>query len=242
MAERVGLDLSPIDPFSDDAARAGCWPASGRTTRRCSAACEARAFQRARCPRPTRHGSSRATWWPDLPRARRLHGRPPPARRVPLLGGRLPQRGATTRPRETGAGARGPPGPCTTSTARPPSRRPVCPRRRRRSGATGRTSPPRSVHVGPGGAEPVRLADTHPHGYWIRWWPESHPDVPAPTFRGLIAPFAAPGSPPPIDLGLVVGARAPGLGRPPAGRTQPRAPGQFVVGRPRCCRSRTVPR
>jgi hypothetical protein len=27
------------------------------------------------------------------------------------------------------------------------------------------------VHLGPGGAPPVRLADTHPHGYWIRWWP-----------------------------------------------------------------------
>ena len=27
------------------------------------------------------------------------------------------------------------------------------------------------VHLAPGGAEPVRLADTHPHGYWIRWWP-----------------------------------------------------------------------
>ena len=22
-------------------------------------------------------------------------------------------------------------------------------------------------------AEPERLADTHPHGYWIRWWPEA---------------------------------------------------------------------
>ena len=29
------------------------------------------------------------------------------------------------------------------------------------------------VHVGPGGAPAVRLADTHPHGYWIRWWPEA---------------------------------------------------------------------
>ena len=28
------------------------------------------------------------------------------------------------------------------------------------------------VHVGPGGRPAVRLADTHPHGYWIRWWPE----------------------------------------------------------------------
>ena len=26
------------------------------------------------------------------------------------------------------------------------------------------------VHIGPGGATPVRLADTHPHGSWIRWW------------------------------------------------------------------------
>ena len=29
------------------------------------------------------------------------------------------------------------------------------------------------VHIAPGGAPPVRLADTHPHGYWIRWWPEN---------------------------------------------------------------------
>jgi hypothetical protein len=27
------------------------------------------------------------------------------------------------------------------------------------------------VHVGPGGSPALRLADTHPHGYWIRWWP-----------------------------------------------------------------------
>ncbi len=29
------------------------------------------------------------------------------------------------------------------------------------------------VHVSPGGGPAVRLADTHPHGYWIRWWPEA---------------------------------------------------------------------
>ncbi|HVB91958.1 MAG TPA: DUF2332 domain-containing protein [Acidimicrobiales bacterium] len=27
------------------------------------------------------------------------------------------------------------------------------------------------VHTGPDGAYPVRLADMHPHGKWIRWWP-----------------------------------------------------------------------
>jgi hypothetical protein len=35
------------------------------------------------------------------------------------------------------------------------------------------------VHIGPA-REPERLADTHPHGYWIRWWP---PTRPGPTGR-----------------------------------------------------------
>jgi hypothetical protein len=43
------------------------------------------------------------------------------------------------------------------------------------------------VHIAPG-AEPVRLADTHPHGYWIRWWltrrvPTARPGAPAPPPR-----------------------------------------------------------
>ena len=29
------------------------------------------------------------------------------------------------------------------------------------------------VHIGPGGHGAARLADTHPHGYWIRWWEQS---------------------------------------------------------------------
>jgi hypothetical protein len=29
------------------------------------------------------------------------------------------------------------------------------------------------VHIGPGPRPPVRLADTHPHGYWLRWWPRA---------------------------------------------------------------------
>jgi hypothetical protein len=29
------------------------------------------------------------------------------------------------------------------------------------------------VHIAPDGAEPVRLADMHPHGTWLRWW--GHP-------------------------------------------------------------------
>ena len=32
------------------------------------------------------------------------------------------------------------------------------------------------VHIGPGPSPPLRLADTHPHGYWIRWWPQSRED------------------------------------------------------------------
>jgi hypothetical protein len=40
------------------------------------------------------------------------------------------------------------------------------------------------VHVGPGGAQPVRLADMHPHGYWLRWW-ATRPDPTArPAGRG----------------------------------------------------------
>ena len=45
------------------------------------------------------------------------------------------------------------------------------------------------VHIGPEG-EPERLADTHPHGYWIRWWP---PTRPGPTERpGARAPAPRP--------------------------------------------------
>ena len=41
------------------------------------------------------------------------------------------------------------------------------------------------VHIGPGD-DPERLADTHPHGYWIRWWPTrpgptAHRAAPAPA-------------------------------------------------------------
>jgi hypothetical protein len=43
------------------------------------------------------------------------------------------------------------------------------------------------VHIGPEGA-PERLADTHPHGYWIRWWPATRP---VPTARPD-APGSAP--------------------------------------------------
>ena len=34
------------------------------------------------------------------------------------------------------------------------------------------------VHIGPDGAPAVRLADTHPHGYWIRWWPDAELRLP----------------------------------------------------------------
>lgn len=45
------------------------------------------------------------------------------------------------------------------------------------------------VHIGPEG-EPERLADTHPHGYWIRWWPATRPGPTA--HRGEPAPAPRP--------------------------------------------------
>jgi hypothetical protein len=44
------------------------------------------------------------------------------------------------------------------------------------------------VHLGPDGAAPVRLADMHHHGKWLRWWatppdPRAHRAAPAPAPR-----------------------------------------------------------
>ncbi len=167
MAERVGLDLSPVDPFSDDAVLwllACQWPDNpARFGRLRAALANVRAS-----PRPPRlergdmvtdlarvaatmPGTNPLvvfhSWvaaYLDEPRQRRL------AAQVRALNeGRPVHHLYCETPFET-------PGLPT-----PPSPVP-------REGPDLATT---LVHIGPHGAAPVRLADTHPHGYWIRWWP-----------------------------------------------------------------------
>jgi hypothetical protein len=167
MAERVGLDLSPVDPFSDDEARwllACQWPDNpARFGRLRAALANVRAV--AHPPR-----LERGDMLTDLPRvAASMAGDGPLVvfhSWVAAYLGEQEQRSLTEQvagldvqrpvhylycesPFET-PGLPTPPSPVT------------------REGPDLATT---LVHVGPGGRPPVRLADTHPHGYWIRWWP-----------------------------------------------------------------------
>jgi hypothetical protein len=167
MTERVGLDLAPVNPFSDDEARwllACLWPDNlARFERLRAAIANVRAT-----PHPPR--LERGDLLTDLPRVvATMPGDGPLvvfhswvaayldeaeqrslARQVAALGkARRVHYLYCESPFET-------PGLPT-----PPS--PV-----RREGPDLATA---LVHVPPGGDTAVRLADTHPHGYWIRWWP-----------------------------------------------------------------------
>jgi hypothetical protein len=167
MAERVGLDLSPVDPFSDDEARwllACQWPDNPARFGRLRAAL---ANVRAGAHPPRLERGDMLT---DLPRvAASMAGDGPLVvfhSWVAAYLGEQEQRSLTEQvagldvqrpvhylycesPFET-PGLPTPPSPVT------------------REGPDLATT---LVHVGPGGRPPVRLADTHPHGYWIRWWP-----------------------------------------------------------------------
>ena len=167
VAERVGLDLSPLDPRSEDAARwllACQWPDNPTRFRRLRAAlADVRA-----APHPPRleqgdmvddlSGVAATvpgdhplvvfhSWvaaYLDEARQRAL------VAAVQDLGGIRPVHHLYCEaPFET-PGLPTPPAPV------------------RREGPDLSTA---LVHIGPNGAAPVRLADTHPHGYWIRWWP-----------------------------------------------------------------------
>jgi hypothetical protein len=179
MSDRVGLDLSPLDPFSDDAALwllACQWPDNPARFGRLRAAI---ANVRASDDPPRLEQGDMVT---DLPRVAATIGGSTPlvvfhswvaayldedqqralAKAVRALGGARPVHHLYCEsPFET-------PGLPT-----PPSPVP-------REGPDLATT---LVHVGPEG-EPERLADTHPHGYWIRWWP--------PTRRGPTARRGAP--------------------------------------------------
>jgi hypothetical protein len=169
MAERVGLDLSPVNPFSDEETRwllACQWPDNPARFGRLRAAL-ANVRAAAHPPR-----LERGDMLLDLPGvAATITGDGPlvvfhswvaaylsePQQRllveqVAALGARRPLHHLYCEsPFET-PGLPTPPAPVP------------------REGPDLATA---LVHLGPGGSPAVRLADTHPHGYWIRWWRQS---------------------------------------------------------------------
>ncbi len=103
MAERVGLDLSPVDPFSDDDALwllACQWPDNPARFERLRAAL---ANVRAAAHPPRLERGDMLT---DLPRVGRFDARQWAVGRVPLLGGRLSERGGAAVSDRTGRRAR----------------------------------------------------------------------------------------------------------------------------------------
>jgi hypothetical protein len=181
MAERVGLDLSPVDPFSDDEARwllACQWPDNPPRFARLRAALD----------------NVRAV--SDPPRLERGDM----VTDVPSIAATIPDTGplvvfhswvaayleaAEQRTLADAVRALGRERPvhylyCESpfETSGLPTPPPPVPRE-------GPDLATALVHIGPG-ADPVRLADTHPHGYWIRWWPTrpdptAHRAAPAPA-------------------------------------------------------------
>ena len=168
MAERVGLDLSPVDPFSDDEALwllACQWPDNpARFGRLRAALANVRAV--AHPPR-----LERGNMLTDLPRiAGSMAGDGPLVVFHSWVAAYLSEQEQRS---------------LTEQIARLDAHRPVhhlyCESPFETPGLpTPPSLVPREgpdlattlVHVGAGGRPAVRLADTHPHGYWIRWWPQ----------------------------------------------------------------------
>ena len=172
MAERVGLDLSPVDPRSDDEARwllACQWPDN-----------------------PVRFGNLRAALdnvraAPDPPRLVQGDMVHDLDRVVASMGGEgslvvfhswvaaylgdEEQRDLVEAVREVGRTR--PVHYLYAESAFETGGLPTPPPPQPRDGPDMATA---LVHVAPD-AEPMRIADMHPHGYWLRWWPTP----PAPT-------------------------------------------------------------
>ncbi len=186
VAARVGLDLSPVDPFSDDAALwllACQWPDNlARFGRLRAALANVRA-----APDPPR--LARGDMVTDLPLiAGAIPGDGPLVVFHSWVAAYLDEEQQRTLAREVQA--LGETRPVHHLYCESPFETPGLP--------TPPTPGPREgpdlatvlVHIGPGAA-PARLADTHPHGYWIRWWPTTRPGptarragpVPAPPLR-----------------------------------------------------------
>jgi len=175
VAERVGLDLSPIDPRSVDEARwllACQWPDNPARFGRLRAALDnVRAS-----PHPPR--LERGDMVRDLARvAATMAGTNPLVVFHSWVAAYLDeerQRDLVRAVRALEAGRQVHHLYCETPYETPGLPTPSSPIPRH-----GPDLATTLVHIGPGGAAPVRLADTHPHGYWIRWWPTR----PAPTGR-----------------------------------------------------------
>ncbi len=171
MAGRVGLDLSPVNPFSDEEARwllACQWPDNlARFGRLRAALANVRAA--AHPPR-----LERGDMLVDLPEvAATIAGDGPLVVFHSWVAAYLSERQQRILVDQVAAlGARRPvhhlycESPFETpGLPTPPSPVP-------REGPDLATT---LVHIGPSPSPPVRLADTHPHGYWIRWWVRSEP-------------------------------------------------------------------
>ncbi len=172
MAERVGLDLAPLDPFSDDDARwllACQWPDNpGRFGRLRAALANVR---RAVHP-PRLEPGDMVT---DLSRvAGTIPGDGPLVVFHSWVAAYLDEQQQRSLAEQVGAlGTHRPVHHLYCETPFETPGLPTPPSPVRREGPDLATT---LVHIGPGGAPAVRLADTHPHGYWIRWWPQSDPE------------------------------------------------------------------
>ncbi len=168
VATRVGLDLSPLDPSSHDDARwllACQWPDNPPRFGRLRAALD---NARATAKRPR---LERGDMVADLPRiAATIPGNGPLVVFHSWVASYLDEDQQRALTREVRALGRSRPVHhlyCESPFETPGL--PTPPPPVTREGPDLATA---LVHIGPGDAAPIRLADTHPHGYWIRWWPD----------------------------------------------------------------------
>jgi hypothetical protein len=184
MGERVGLDLSPLDPFSDDAVLwllACQWPDNPTRFGRLRGALS---NVRASDDPPRLEQGDMVT---DLPRvAATIAGSTPLVVFHSWVAAYLDEGQQRTLAAEVNAlDAMRPVHHLYCETPFETPGLPTPPSPVPREGPDLATA---LVHIGPDG-EPERLADTHPHGYWIRWWPATPP-----------GPRARPGGPAPGSL------------------------------------------
>jgi hypothetical protein len=169
MADRVGLDLAPVNPFSDDEARwllACLWPDNLPRFQRLRAAL---ANVRATAHPPRLERGDMLT---DLSRVvGTMPGSGPLVVFHSWVAAYLTEDEQLSLAAQVAALAAGRPVHylyCESPFETPGLPTPPSPIPRR-----GPDLATVLVHLPPNGGPAERLADTHPHGYWIRWWPEA---------------------------------------------------------------------